>query len=444
MRSGLSRRGDVLQVGSIAAAAIMAATLIWKRTGSRRALKDDNEEEVELLDIEKILYMGGEAAISTITWFRGDYQHAAGIVRAKAQQLLEANRWLTGHATSCKLVYNPKKLINLEEYFQCLAPEKSPLARDTALDQLGANSSALLILNGPGQPLFKVSIVPCSKNPSTHFAVVVSMSHIVADGYTFYALHGMLLGGKVEPMVVERIYATRQHQISAMGKYEYSIISSAGFIVNSIVGVLYSKLFGVKVHTHYVLLDTKAMAEAKSAIAPTKEVPFCSTNDILTSWYLQNSACLHGYMAIDWRDRLPRHTKKHAGNYGNLLFFHKEDSSTPGLIRQALDFFQRVVTSRMPTFWEMATGSDALATNWLSFSQPNVIDGCEEVLHMPLYNASTLVPCTMASMCIFRAGPQGPALLLAGTEDQMSGLQSSPFLSKKPITEYETTTTNIL
>jgi hypothetical protein len=435
MRSGLART-DVLL--SIAAAGAMAATLVWKSTGSWRAPKDDNEVEVELLDSEKRLYnMGGLAAISTITWFRGDYQHAAGIVRAKSQQLLEANRWLTGHATISKLVYNPKKLINMEEYFQCLAPEKSPLARDTALDQLGVNSLALFVLNGPGQSLFKVSIVPCSKNPSTHFAVVVSVSHIVADGYTFYALHGMLLGGnKLESMVVERIYATRQHQIAAMGKHEYSIMSSAGFIVNNIGGVLYSKLFGVKVHSHYVLLDTEAMADAKSAITSTKEVPFCSTNDILTSWYLQNSACRHGGMAIDWRDRLAGHAKNHAGHYEHILFFQKEDSSTPGLIRQALDFFQRVVTSpHMPTFWEMATGSTAIATNWSSFAQPNMIDGCEEELHMPLYNMASILPCTTAVMCIFRAGPQGLALFLAGTETQMAGLQNSPFLSKKPITE---------
>jgi hypothetical protein len=259
----LSRREDVVLVGSIAAAVAMAATLVWKSTDSRRAPMDDNEVEVELLDVEKMLYVGDEAAISTITWFRGDHHHAAGIVRSKAQQLLEANLWLTGHATSSKLFYNPKKLINMEKCFQCLAPEKSRLARDTALDQVGANySSALFVLNGPGQSLFKVSIVPCSKNTtSTHFAVVVSISHIVADGYTFYALHGMLLGGKVlEPVVVEHIYATRQQQIAAMGKHEYSIMSSAGFIVNKIGGVLYSKLFGVKAHSHYVLLDTKPYA----------------------------------------------------------------------------------------------------------------------------------------------------------------------------------------
>lgn len=435
----MSRGGDVLLVGSIAAAVATVATIVWKTTGSRRAPKDDNEVEVELLDIEKMLYMdiGGEAAISTITWFRGDCQHAASIVRAKTQNLLEANRWLTGHVTSSKLVYNPNKLINMEEYFQCLAPEKSSLARDTALDQLGVNSSALLVLHGPGQSLFKVSIVPCSKNPSAHFAVVVSISHIVADGYTFYALHGMLLGGKVEPMVVKRIYDTRQQQIAAMGKHEYSVTSSAGFIVNNIVGVIYSKLFGVKVHSHYrcVLLDTDAMAEAKSAIAPTKEVPFCSTNDILTSWYLQNSG-KHGFMAINWRDRLPGHTQNHAGNYDNFLFFYKEDSSTPGLIRQALNFFQRVVTSpRMPTFWEMATGSNAIATNWSSFAQPNVIDGCEEELHLPIHIIASILPCTMSILCIFRAGPQGLALFLAGTEEQMAGLQNSPFLSKKPITD---------
>jgi hypothetical protein len=79
----------------------------------------------------------------------------------------------------------------------------------------------------------------------------------------------------------------------------------------------------------------------------------------------------------------------------------------------------------MPTFWEMATGSNAIAcsnaiaiaANRSSFAQPNVIEGCEDELHLPLYkNIASILPCTMAMMCIFRAGSQGLALFLFGTE----------------------------
>jgi hypothetical protein len=55
---GLSRRGDVVLVGSIASVGSRAATFVWKITDSRRAPKDDNEVEVELLDVEKKLYVG--------------------------------------------------------------------------------------------------------------------------------------------------------------------------------------------------------------------------------------------------------------------------------------------------------------------------------------------------------------------------------------------------
>jgi hypothetical protein len=47
---------------------------------SRRAPKDDNEAEVELLDVEKMVCVGDEAVISTIAWFLVDCQHAAGVI----------------------------------------------------------------------------------------------------------------------------------------------------------------------------------------------------------------------------------------------------------------------------------------------------------------------------------------------------------------------------
>lgn len=88
----------------------------------------------------------------------------------------------------------------------------------------------------------------------------------------------------------------------------------------------------------------------------------------------------------------------------------------------------------MPTFLERIKGSNAIVTNWSSFAQPNAIQGCQEELHVPLYNIACLLPCTMAVVCILRAGPQGLALFIAGTGEQLNGLQDDAgFLSNRDI-----------
>jgi hypothetical protein len=74
-----------------------------------------------------------------------------------------------------------------------------------------------------------------------------------------------------------------------------------------------------------------------------------------------------------------------------------------------------------------------VVTNWASFAQPNVIEGCQEELHVPLYDIASVLPCTMACLCIFRAGPQGLALLLMGTSDVLERLEGSPFVSDKVV-----------
>ena len=41
--------------------------------------------------------------------------------------------------------------------------------------------------------MYRVTIVPCSKSPATHFAVIISMSHIAGDAHTYYALFNALM-----------------------------------------------------------------------------------------------------------------------------------------------------------------------------------------------------------------------------------------------------------
>lgn len=397
-------------------------------------------EHVALLPIETTLAKGGGGnnPVSTITWFAGDVLHASQLLKERAEQVLQANPWLGGRVVKRNgvfvLSYNPTNL-NLQELFYS--------EQTTLLDSNNGQGVPLhfLVTNGGTQPLWKLTVVSSSNNTerTNKFAVIMSMSHIIADGATFYNVQNMLLyASPVEPLIVKRIQTTRDQQIQAMGGMaEYAILQSAGFIANCIRGVIKGKLVGpAPISRIYFVKDEEiqTMKRQQAANGKDDDVDYVSTNDILTSWFLQNCSCPHGLMAINFRNRLAGHSNRHAGNYENVVFYHLEDSHTPSLIRQSLLSKQcrrcRVSESSMPSFFQMAMNATAIASNWSSFSKPPALPNCVEELHLPVFDLSGALPSTLAIMCIFRAGPKGLAVMLAGTPDKLAGLQNAPFLSQ--------------
>lgn len=67
----------------------------------------------------------------------------------------------------------------------------------------------------------------------------------------------------------------------------------------------------------------------------------------------------------------------------------------------------------------MASGSVGIATNWASFSIPPDIEECQEEIYLPLYDFSKVIPSTMTILVTFRAGPQGLAVLVAGSQERL-------------------------
>mmetsp|Transcript_587 Transcript_587/g.1101 ORF Transcript_587/g.1101 Transcript_587/m.1101 type:complete len:446 (-) Transcript_587:1136-2473(-) len=401
--------------------------------------------KVDLLSIEKTLAGGGggDNAMSTLTWFLGDCEKATGMLQKRADLILDANPWLAGRVRKYNgeytLIY--PKVASVDDYFMV---KPNLLSREIPLQELGAKLADHLLKTGPTEPLWKVSIYPCSSS-TNRFAVVVSMSHVVGDGATFFRIQNMLLNqsNSIESLELTRIHTTEEQQIEALGgKEEYGVLSSTGFIVNCIGGVLRAvwnkKRYGAI--SRIYLVDKEGMEKVKrDAVAGKSTTPaFVSSNDVLTSWFLQNCNCQHGFMALNFRGRLEGHTDHHAGNYENVIFYRKEDSGSPILIRKSIlsDVYKRQVTTDepMPSFYEMATSTNAICTNWASFSSLCQLEGCEDEIQIPLYNVAALLPSTMAIGLVFRAGPKGLAVFVAGSADKLEGLENPvPFLKHDQI-----------
>jgi hypothetical protein len=149
----------------------------------------------------------GNLLVSTLTCLPGEYAFAADKLKARLVAYVRANPWLTGRIVRQRwtnyLAFkgtgnNETALTKAARALLMLVPrEQSPLSRDTPRTQARAivRDACYTCLCTWNQPLFTVTVVPCRTNPSSMFAVVVSMSHIVGDGHTFLSLYHYLIGG---------------------------------------------------------------------------------------------------------------------------------------------------------------------------------------------------------------------------------------------------------
>jgi hypothetical protein len=475
----------LLSLGVTLAAAAAATTLLigggaalyWKKKDAfaPRNTNDDAEVVVvDLLPMEQTLAAGGggDNAMSALTWFKSDKDVAAveSFLKDRTAAILQANPWLTGRVRKVNgkycLMYNKPatSAASLPPYFHVVP---NVLARDLPLLECGTTLADRMLKTGPTESLFRVSIYPCAKHATRQFAVVVSMSHVIGDGFTFFKIQNMLLNQDepVEALEVRRIVTTEEQTMQAMGgPAEVKVLSSGGFIVSCIAGVLRAALFPKKYGARacIFMVDPQGMEETKkAAVATTDSTPaslssadgttkpkslFVSTNDVLTNWFLQNCNSPHGFMAMNFRGRLEGHSDAHAGNYENVVFYRGNDSASPLLIRQSITPpayatggadprrapYQRRITANdpMPTFYEMITSSNAICTNWASFAKPCKLPACTEEVQIPLYNVQALIPSTLAIALIFRAGPQGLGVFVAGSPEKMAGLAKEvPFLN---------------
>ncbi len=386
----------------------------------------------------------GIPAISTLTWFQGDFRAAKPKLENRMKKMMAKNPWLRGRISKGKkmtsyLSYTTTRDsqstggtsddINVDEFLHSIDPDLSPISRDMPIASQSntlLNSEIfltdMLIRNGPNGQILKVSLIPCSKRPNEAFALVFQFSHAAGDGATYYKLMHMLCSSDgtsdkngsnkdqedVDPIVElipERIQESQKMQIEVMGKSEAGLFVSPTLIIMSLFGMFLNRLKGYLCYD-IGFVDPAHVQKLKASSATEGGVPFVSTNDILTSWMFQNSNSLYGLMAINWRNRLEGHTDLHAGNYENFIFYAKEDYTSPALIRRSLDgSYKRAVTTQnqLPFLWDFLRGKITLVTNWSSFAKPNVIDGCLEDVHFPLFSTK-YISCVFWVNIIFRTG----------------------------------------
>lgn len=360
-------------------------------------------------------------SITTTTFFRGDFEKAAAALAARAEAVVGANPWLAGslvkQGRKLQLAYTKgwipagsgsgpsfatAELLNPSKRGAGVAKKALKVDSTMGFAKLCAAVSGTAAEIQPGSalidkkaPLLALTLAKDALRPHDTFAVVFSISHVIADGFTYYKILSMLSAGAP----VAALSVTRKHQIGeqlkvAMGKAEEKFANSGAVIYNVMTTMLCScakpliENFQLDVEQIEAEKEKHKSAASGSAASGDAAAPFVSTNDILCSKIAAAFRARAFLMPMNFRVKLPDFDELDAGNYEGALVFGPEDYASPALIRQTLrsgaPAFKRCSGRPLPGAFASMRCKLGMVTNWVfPFFDELLVEGAEQLLHLP-------------------------------------------------------------
>ena len=147
-------------------------------------------------------------AISTITFYKGSMFPLEDF-KARISKIVKLNPWLSGKLVKVKketFLELPNEPFDVDNYFSIL--ETTDIESSMSYFDMYSSVSKLKGIHvetgstcrSKKLPLFKITIL--SNIKFQEFGLVVSLSHVIADGSTFYKVYSML-DVKSEPIALE-------------------------------------------------------------------------------------------------------------------------------------------------------------------------------------------------------------------------------------------------
>lgn len=402
----------------------LAGGLVYAKSQRRardKIIEAQYSRREKLLKNEEVFVNSGLFVFGACTWFKGDAIETAEFLRKRLEKIVQLNPWLVGRVVKYKgdfhLVFNEGKDLDLEQSMKEVLVVLDEGAGGVTVDSTSVEvSQACSETNGMVKdPRIESQLRVCLLPSGDNFAMVYSLSHLVADGFTFYRIYKMLIDQNtpIEAMEPERVHHFDRLQDETLGRLVRRMTTSLGFIHHLVFGTVYetitkNKLFPNKevgMRRTY-LVDNDDIAKIKANHDPkTTGVPFISTNDIITSWYFKNGGARFSYMTVNLRGRIKEIRDSHCGVYDGLIFSDSpEQVDSPAAIRKSILNLKKSDSSFSQ--WESLQSGHLFITNWASVSGLEPMDppNCEEICHYPLALSIQMGP--MAAMAVvFRFSP---------------------------------------
>lgn len=408
---------------------VIFAALVALRKAQNRRLKPSFpiRENIPLLREERTLICLSLPAVTTVTFYKKQSGVSpAAFLRERVAAIVRANPWLAG-----RLLDTPSEgglciavPTECAPCFEECAAGESELRPGMDFEALVQASAPMQVKPGTGcvdrdEPLFRVTLAGCGGGAHADtLALVVSISHVLGDGHTYYSIFSML--DPEEP--IQAMDPTRQQDSMA------SIIQGAGEAKASwvlspftLLGLV-SNLLRPNRKAVMKLVDTKWVSQQKRAAAAAADAAteFVSTNDVLSSSFFNLGEFDYGAIMVNHRGRQPKLGDDVAGNYEGVLQFWPEESSTPAGIRRPLQTPERMRAARddVPSVAKSLKSNWAVVTNWASFVRSVALPGCEDMIHLPIMNPASLL--MRSTLVIFKPKKDVLAALVMARSDTVA------------------------
>ncbi|WP_027721180.1 hypothetical protein [Maridesulfovibrio zosterae] len=391
----------------------------------------------------EIIHNMYDAPVTFVTIFEG--QPPSDFLQNRASQVLAANPWLASRLSNENQISKPC-------FYHPVKPELSPFYEQasvtdicksgTSVDSILAEtyterlSPAMLKLFtkhgfnslNKDEPLCKIRLCTGSDN---RFMVLFSMSHILGDGFTAYRIYSMLNPSEpVASMIPQRIrsfqrivdntggtfgsiWFPKQESRSSNSKLDWMLDSKAIWSTKESrekVGLTHGEeqdilSNDVTFNGGIFQINTKWVAEQKKIFKGDSKVPWISTNDIITSWFLKKSKADMGAMAINTRNRTPELGMLHAGNYQIGFLLTPDEYSSPCAIRESIATFS---ASTKPNSSPGLNNKLALISSWTQrYADLNFGTDYRLLIHIPLCPEELSPPVMMDSVMILFCSGNG-------------------------------------
>ena len=333
----------------------------------------------DLLQSEQDFFLADVCpSIGSVTFFKG--VPPIEYLKRRTEAIVTANPWLSSkHSKKGKdgspphMVYDPH---NLPDLFQVLKGDLyTQLNKKSTYPEICKAAENLLVKKraeerDEDKGSLLISLI--TKDDATEhdkFALVVSLSHVIGDGHTFYEIHNMLSSNaKVYSLDPIRPPEFPEQEKELMGQ-EHKGIADFAIMLRAIFGLVKLKSWSGNLKTEAYFVDERHIAEAKTSKCNLDGVDFISTNDILTSWFFSFPKVKLAAMAINLRSHANILTENHAGNYENFVLYQPGDYENPARIRQSVQNL-KPKNSEFPSFWTRCMKKPyAVTTNWSTFDK---------------------------------------------------------------------------
>ncbi|MBL6449562.1 hypothetical protein JMN32_24835 [Fulvivirga sp. 29W222] len=374
-------------------------------------MRSIKETIIPLLDEESSMIIKGENGITTITFYKGDRGPATDFIRARLREIVKVNPWLAGRLIKNKKHKNlqlayPSDTLSEEQINKILHPNPATVkvGSEMGYEELFKEAKTAIVekgnqlINKPGI-VSRLTIVP-DIHAENGFALIFSISHVAADGFTYYKIFNQLFSnGPVEQLEVRRKQDAANKVTDIVGKKPFKFFHSAPFVMNLLKGAL----FGKKTKCYGFYIEPDRITSAKNQVNGHSGVDYISTNDIISSSFAKVTDARICIMAVNLRSWVKDISSTDAGNYAGGLLFDNDTSHSPVGIRKAFMAGLPVPTTArpLPKFGEALSCKVSLISSWSDFQESHDLEGCEQVLHLPLYDAKQAFP--LDSAVVFKA-----------------------------------------